>query len=506
MPYVYPVHSEHILVISFPTISHTRSLIQLLDSVTQTYNHTATVITTTMVANDVKLQFGPAVDIVISSVLDEADFVGKNAKVAREICVLKEAGIINVLGLFDLVTFCNDFHNEAELLKHLKNRNFDLAIVDNVPIAECFASLAYKLGLPYINFGINYDPVRMRIPFSPASISPHRRLVIGDKLDFLERMQSVFTSIVLELAPSYLLPITNVAKYVSGGSPITGNQLMSKASFHLITLDFLIDYPQPSLPHVAFVGGMNTKPSEPLPEIFQEFLDSSVDGAVIVSLGAGFNGFPNERINTFIRAFKRRPEIHFIIKHSVSEYREDNVMVSPWIPQNDLLGHPKIIAFMTHCGKHSQFEALYHGVPMIGFPLCHDQYYNCERMKEKGYGFVLNFCSFTVNDIEVALETVITQKNFQYNIRNASQVFHSRSDTPLQRASYWIDHIIRYGDKFVHSYSSDMPWYQYYLLDILLVVGMMFGAVVYFTAFLFHKLRYIFGQLNKRVLDKIKTN
>jgi UDP:flavonoid glycosyltransferase YjiC (YdhE family) len=50
------------------------------------------------------------------------------------------------------------------------------------------------------------------------------------------------------------------------------------------------------------------------------------------------------------------------------EKEMENVLFLPWLPQNDLLGHPKTKLFITHCGKNGIFEALYHGIPMIGFP------------------------------------------------------------------------------------------------------------------------------------------
>ena len=36
-------------------------------------------------------------------------------------------------------------------------------------------------------------------------------------------------------------------------------------------------------------------------------------------------------------------------------------MVEEWVPQNDILGHPKLKLFITHGGNNGQYEALYHG-------------------------------------------------------------------------------------------------------------------------------------------------
>ncbi|XP_060079510.1 UDP-glucuronosyltransferase 2B31-like [Ylistrum balloti] len=500
--------SENILVLALPTFSHTRNLMDVVGHVTQTYGYSATVVTSTTIASSLKLQSNSAIHIIISSALDKADVKDAETRLAKEICHLKGAGKKPSLSeKWDVVKTCDNFHNDTLLLTLLKRKQFRLAIIDNVPLAECFSSFAYKLSLPYIFFGVLYDPVRMRVPFSPASTPFYFRYALSDRMSFFERMHNVLTSVVMELAPSYLVSLTNVAKYTPNKSPVTSTQLMSNASFHLVETDFLLDYPKPSLPHVAFVGGISTTPPNTLTDMFQTFIDSSQYGAVVVSFGSGLNGFPEERIGIFVQAFKQRLDLNFIVKHGSSGYVEDNIMFSPWIPQNDLLGHPKTVAFMTHCGNNGQFEALYHGVPMIGFPLFSDQYYNCERMRQKGYGVVLDFCSCSIDDIKNALTNVTSQHIYINNIKNASQIFHSRTESPLQRASYWIDHIIRYGNKFIHSYSADMPWYQYYLLDILMVVAIFVFLAGYIVTVIFNKwLCLLYHMNNNGISSKTKSN
>ena len=42
-----------------------------------------------------------------------------------------------------------------------------------------------------------------------------------------------------------------------------------------------------------------------------------------------------------------------------------------WAPQNDLLGHKQMRAFLSHCGANSMYESAYHGV--LPHPLQNDE-------------------------------------------------------------------------------------------------------------------------------------
>lgn len=57
-----------------------------------------------------------------------------------------------------------------------------------------------------------------------------------------------------------------------------------------------------------------------------------------------------------------------------------NVMVVDWVPQNDVLGHPAVAAFVSHAGSHSMYEAAYHGVPMVAVPFNNDQTHNAIKV------------------------------------------------------------------------------------------------------------------------------
>jgi UDP:flavonoid glycosyltransferase YjiC (YdhE family) len=69
-----------------------------------------------------------------------------------------------------------------------------------------------------------------------------------------------------------------------------------------------------------------------------------------------------------------------------------NVKISNWFPQQDILGHDKIKAFITHGGLLSLFETVYHGTPIVVMPVFYDQDVNSERAKIDGYGLKFLKC------------------------------------------------------------------------------------------------------------------
>ena len=46
-----------------------------------------------------------------------------------------------------------------------------------------------------------------------------------------------------------------------------------------------------------------------------------------------------------------------------------NIKLVDWAPQNSILGHPAVRAFITYSGSNSVYEAAYHGVPIVAVPL-----------------------------------------------------------------------------------------------------------------------------------------
>ena len=89
-----------------------------------------------------------------------------------------------------------------------------------------------------------------------------------------------------------------------------------------------------------------------------------------------------------------------------------NVMLTPWMPQQDLLGHPKIQLFITHGGLFSNQEAVYHGVPFIVLPVFADQPINAQKAHNDGYAIRLNWDELTEETLYGAIQIILSDPRY----------------------------------------------------------------------------------------------
>jgi len=60
-----------------------------------------------------------------------------------------------------------------------------------------------------------------------------------------------------------------------------------------------------------------------------------------------------------------------------------NIKLVDWVPQNDILGHSAVQAFVTHAGINSLYEAAYHAKPIVAVPLIADQPENAVKVSRQ---------------------------------------------------------------------------------------------------------------------------
>ncbi|XXG67901.1 hypothetical protein AAC387_Pa06g1138 [Persea americana] len=63
--------------------------------------------------------------------------------------------------------------------------------------------------------------------------------------------------------------------------------------------------------------------------------------------------------------------------------RKQGLLVRTWAPQLEILSHESTGAFLSHCGWNSILESLSQGVPLMGWPLAAEQFYNVKMLEEE---------------------------------------------------------------------------------------------------------------------------
>nr|XP_013001277.1 UDP-glucuronosyltransferase 2B7-like [Cavia porcellus] len=209
----------------------------------------------------------------------------------------------------------------------------------------------------------------------------------------------------------------------------------------------------------------------------EDFVQSSGEhGIVIFSLGSMVMNMTEDKADVIASALAQIPQkVVWRFDGKKPATLGPNTQLYKWIPQNDLLGHPKTKAFITHGGTNGIYEAIYHGVPMVGIPLFWDQGDNIAHIKAKGAAVRVDFNRMSSTDLVNAMKTVINDLSYKQNALRLSRIHHDQPVKPLDRAVFWVEFVMRHkGAKHLRVAAHDLSWLQYHSLD---VIGFLLASV-----------------------------
>jgi hypothetical protein len=282
---------------------------------------------------------------------------------------------------------CEYFMQDTDFLEKLAGVKFDIAIADGVRLNRCSYILPAFLDVPYVTMSSGFDSWLMKVPSLPSFV-PVSSMWTSDKMNFRQRLENLYKHLKYPF-PSYPAArnYSLIRKYLASSrrhsDVITWEDLAKKSLLFFSTRDHILEWPRPLMPNVVQIACITCHPPKPLPTDLQNYLDQSEHGIIYVSFGSVSRILPDYINKKLLEAF-RKTKLDVVWKFarknsSMLENVPKNVLLKPWLPQNDVLGHPKTRLFITHCGNNGQYESLYHNVPMIGFPLHSEQGYNAFR-------------------------------------------------------------------------------------------------------------------------------
>ncbi|CAD6202003.1 unnamed protein product [Miscanthus lutarioriparius] len=242
----------------------------------------------------------------------------------------------------------------------------------------------------------------LRPPSFPRSADPDDELALADFPDVRVRYVD-FLNVVLnedygtdrsDPVVAYLCRMVSLHLRHSSGLVINTSEEIEPKGLHLIVK--LSGLPTFAVGPVIGVGGRTaTDDTAPDQDMCIKFLDSKPQASVLyVSFGSQ-SSIPASQMMELARGWRPagvRSSGWCVHRWSPTGPRGEGrgrgqgVVVRGWAPQMRILAHASTGAFLSHCGWNSVLESLWHGVPVVGWPLIGDQLFDSRVLVELGVG------------------------------------------------------------------------------------------------------------------------
>lgn len=225
-------------------------------------------------------------------------------------------------------------------------------------------------------------------------------------------------------------------------------------------------------------------------------MDSAINGAIFFSLGTNLKSsdLSQEKITHFLDTFRNIKQKVLWKFETELPNLPNNVKIGKWLPQDDILAHPNVKLFISHCGKGGITEAKYHGVPILAVPIFADQFSNAANVVSEGWAVKLPLADITTETFTKSLDEVLNNSTYANTAKKLSNLNRDRPEHPLDKAAFWIEYVIRHnGARHLQSPAIHLNILQYYLLDVYAFIIFSSFVIVKIITILFVLLTKVFG-------------
>ncbi|GAB0092737.1 UDP-glucuronosyltransferase [Sergentomyia squamirostris] len=386
------------------------------------------------------------------------------------------------IGMWDIIRYpyesCDAMYSDAET-KDLMNRHFDLVILDGA-FPECALGMVYKYRVPFMfvnTVGFYMGSLSLAGNPVPYSVTPAFFAPLTDDMTFWQRVFNLLHyALVNTMHQPIMALVGRVTRRHFGDDMPHPYDLAKNVSFILQNGHPSVSYPRPYLPNVAEIACIHCKPAGPLPKDLEDFIAGAGEsGFIYVSMGSSVKAanMPEHLRLMLVQTFARLP-YHVLWKweggNAGMQDLPPNVKLGRWLPQQDILGHRKLRAFVTHGGLLSMYESVYHGIPVVTMPVFCDHDSNSAKAEADGYAVKLPLETLTADKLVKAITQVIHDPHYRNAAKKRQRLLRDQRNPPLETAIYWIEYVLRHkGAPHLQTPGRYLSWIQYYMLDVLIV-------------------------------------
>ncbi|XP_037732131.1 UDP-glucosyltransferase 2-like [Drosophila subpulchrella] len=329
----------------------------------------------------------------------------------------------------------------------------------------------------------------------------------GKGATFMQRLASYIISCVFGIFTLFSEKRNrNLYKEVFGDDPTMPeySEMLKNTSMVFFASHAASEGPiRPNVPASIEIGGIQIKDKpDPLPQNIADFLGNATDGAILLTLGSNVKG-SHIKPDTVVKMFNVLSKLkeRVIWKWEDLEKtpgKSDNILYSKWLPQDDILAHPKIKLFINHAGKGGITESQYHGKPMLSLPVFGDQPGNAEDMVRSGFGLTVSLLTLEEQPFQEAILEILSNPQYAQKVASFSSLYRDRPMTAKESVVYWTEYVIRHhGAAHLQSPLVHMNFIAANNIDIYVL----FAVILVITILIFKALlKFIY----RRVTSKSK--
>ncbi|CAI2352126.1 unnamed protein product [Caenorhabditis sp. 36 PRJEB53466] len=378
-------------------------------------------------------------------------------------------------------TQCRKVMEDGQLLDTLKAENFDLAIT------EPFDTCAYAL-------------------FEAISVRAHVAVLSCSRLDHVSAAigQPIAASYVPGTQSSYGERMTTWQRFMNSLQFIMGNHLFAyigdknyeavkdivhikrswrevlpEASYIFTNHIPLMDFPAPTFDKIVPIGGISVQTQRKalqLPAKWDRILALRKRN-VLISFGSNAKSvdMPEEFKQNILNVAESMPDVTFIWKYENEKEtladHVDNLFLGEWLPQNELLGDPRLTVFLTHGGLASVTELALMGKPAVMVPLFADQTRNAEMLKRHGGAAVLHKSDLaSAETVRRTLKEVMENEKYQRNAERFAEMLNNQPTNPKETLVKYVEFAARFGKlPSLDPYGRHQTYIEYFFLDIIAI-------------------------------------